>query len=376
MGDGVAEVAAPVIRRGRVHVLIAYDVGLSIDLSRARQHITDLTELARIQHKAFAPAYFQVDPPPLRVTQEFTPLSVAGRTTTPTLDVVIYDFGGVSVGYTIPFSGTFEELVELSCALSGEQAFAEDSRQRIEHLMAVIESAVHCANVAELYEDYIVFQVEETEPKLRTEDLHTVHAQQIARLLRSERDELSEQELADAMSNRVSFGAHDVALIDWNAALLFDQEPQDVRFVLEFANLQLLEMRFLDQRLDTALDRSYEVMSQPKSWRELRMPGRARAEMRKLARMQVDGAILFERVSNALKLLGDQYLARVYRAASQRYRLAEWNANILRKLETTGDIYQKLHDQSLGLRMEVLEWVIILLIAFEIVLTLVERIAG
>jgi uncharacterized Rmd1/YagE family protein len=77
-------------------------------------------------------------------------------------------------------------------------------------------------------------------------------------------------------------------------------------------------------------------------------------------------------VTNALKLLGDQYLARVYRASSQRYRLNEWNATLLRKLETIETIYDKVQDESNGLRMEVLEWIIVLLIAFEIALSFVR----
>jgi uncharacterized Rmd1/YagE family protein len=72
-------------------------------------------------------------------------------------------------------------------------------------------------------------------------------------------------------------------------------------------------------------------------------------------------------VNNALKLLGDQYLARVYRLASQRFHLSEWDASILRKLQTLESIYEKVSDQAASYRMEILEWIIILLIAFEIV---------
>jgi hypothetical protein len=47
------------------------------------------------------------------------------------------------------------------------------------------------------------------------------------------------------------------------------------------------------------------------------------ADLHRVAQMQVDSAMLFEGVNNALKLLGDQYLARVYRLASQRFHLEE-----------------------------------------------------
>jgi hypothetical protein len=201
---------------------------------------------------------------------------------------------------------------------------------------------------------------------LATADVHGRHAGLVARLLRSEHDALSEQEIGDALANRISFGVEDVAIVDWNAALLYDKEPEDVRSVLEYANLQLLEMRYLDGGLDRALDRAYEVMSRPRP-RTLRLPGTARTELRRIARMQVEAAVLFESVGNALKLTGDQYLARLYRATAQRFRLAEWNSTILRKLETVEGIYEKAHDHSANVRMEMLEWIIILLIAFEIV---------
>jgi hypothetical protein len=96
-----------------------------------------------------------------------------------------------------------------------------------------------------------------------------------------------------------------------------------------------------------------------------------RRELRRVAQRKVDSAILFERVTNAIKMLGDQYLARVYRQVSGRFRVNEWNAGILRKLDTIEGIYQKAHDDSSGARMELLEAIVVLLIAFEIVLAFV-----
>lgn len=362
--------STPRFERVLVQVIHAFDVGLSIDLERAKQSITDLTELAEIKHKGHAPAYFQFDPTPLRVTQRSAPLVCNGAGSSPEVDLVIYDFGGVSVIHEILFSGTFEELIALSCALAGSPTFREDARRRIEHLVAVIEPAVVQANIDELSEDYLVFQIGALPTGIRPEDFADEASQAVARLLRSESDALSGQEVADALGARVAFGEHDQAWIDWNAALLVDAEPGDVMAVLEFANLQLLELRFLDRRLDRALDQSYEAMKAERAWSRLRLPGRVRAELRRVAQLQVDAAILHERVNNALKLLGDQYLARVYRAASQRFRLAEWNSGILRKLEATESIYGKVHDHATELRMELLEWIIILLIALELVLSL------
>jgi hypothetical protein len=358
-----------VVRRGLVHVVSAFDVGFSIDLARSKQLLSDLTEVASIKHKGHAPTYFQFDPPPLRMAKEIAPLEIGARRTAPSVDLTVYDFGGLSVSHTVPFAGTFEELIGLSCALVGSDQFVTDSRRHAADLLRVIESAVERANVAEATEeDYLIFVLEDVQGASNIEDFWTRHAPATARLLRSERDALSEQEIADAMATRVSFGRDDVALLDWNAALLVDREPEDVRLVLEFANLQLLEARFLDAALDRALDRSYELVSRQRRFGALG-PSGSRADLARIGSFEVEGAILFERVGNALKLVGDQYLARVYRAASQRFRLAEWNAGILRKLETIESIYRKVQDRASGARAEALEWIIIALIAFEVFLS-------
>jgi hypothetical protein len=101
------------------------------------------------------------------------------------------------------------------------------------------------------------------------------------------------------------------------------------------------------------------------------MTGSARNDLQGVAQMRVDSAVLFEGVNNVLKLLGDQYLSRAYRLASQRFHLAEWDAGILRKLQTLESIYEKMADQVTNRRMEVLEWIIIVLIALSIVLSLI-----
>lgn len=362
----------PRIEKGRCRVYLAFDVGFAIDLDAARRSLSGLVPEEGIKHKGHVPPYFQFDPRPLRLVQTIDALDVGGGVrSTPSVEVALFDFGGASVAYDVPIGGGLEELVDLSCRLIACRALHDDARARLEKLVELLRPNVQRAHVAPLVEDYLVFQFERLEPLAAPSSLWTEHGPTIARILRSEKDELSEQEITDALSGRVSFGVHDVALIDWNAAVLVDHEPDDVLDVLEFANLELLELRFLDAQLDRALDRSHDTLqTSPRRLWHLRNARRVREEMRRTAQMQVDGAVLFERVTNALKLYGDQYLARVHRVASQRYRLAEWNAGVLRKLETIESIYEKLHDDANTRRMEALEWIVILLIATEIALTL------
>jgi uncharacterized Rmd1/YagE family protein len=82
--------------------------------------------------------------------------------------------------------------------------------------------------------------------------------------------------------------------------------------------------------------------------------------------MQADGAVLFEGTDNALKLVSDDYLARVYRTVAERFHFNDWDSAIARKLGVLRDIYQGLTDRASHRRSDVLEWIIILLIAVEI----------
>jgi len=366
--------AEPVVREGICYVLFAYDAGLAIDLDESERRITALKQRASIRHKHRAPKYFDYRPPPLRVTQEGTPISVGTFRTTPSIDAVLYDFGAVSVTYQVPLQGPLGRLVNLSDELYENEALSADARRWVERLLALIHPAVRRPELADFVETYVIFEIADLAPTCAPEELYTSYAREVAQILRAERAVPSDQEVSDALTHRISFSAEDVTFIDWDAALILDRDAEDVRAVLEFANVELLEMRFLDQRLDDALDESYERLSR-RPFGFWQMPGSARATLRRIGQLQVENAVLFEGVNNALKLLGDQYLARVYRLVSERFHLAEWDASILRKIQTLESIYQKVADQAANRRTEVLEWIIIVLIAVEIVLPFLPRLA-
>lgn len=363
------------IDRGRCTVLFAYDIGLSIDLDAAERRITAMKERAAIRHKQRAPRYFDYRPPPVRVTQQGESLEVGSHRTAPAVDAVLYDFGAVSVAYTVPLQGDLNELFALGEELYENERLLADSRRRVDELLAAIAPAVGRPCIADFVETYAIFEVEGFASSCAPEDLVSRHGPFMARLLRSERQELSAEETSDALAHRISFAHDDLAIIDWDVAFLFGREMEDVRAVLEFANVELLEMRYLDQQLDDALDESYVALSR-RSWRRLRLPGTSRADLRRVAQLQVDAALLFEAVNNALKLLGDQYLARVYRQVSERFHLAEWDASVLHKIQTLDSIYQKMSDAAATWRLELLEWAIIVLITVSIILPFIPGMPG
>ena len=134
-------------------------------------------------------------------------------------------------------------------------------------------------------------------------------------------------------------------------------------------------MRYLDAQLDEALERAYDLLGRSPGLRRF-LPSPYGVPLQRLGRLQLDAAVLFEQVTNALKLIGEQYLTRVYGHVSRRFHLAEWDVSITRKLQTLDGIYGKLADRAATQRMELLEWIIIVLIAVSIVLPFFTGLVG
>jgi hypothetical protein len=356
---------APLVESGVCYVIFAYDAARAINLDLADRRVREITQRPSIRHKRRTPSYFEFQPPPLQVSRDGESLTVGRFATRPNLDLMAYDFGAVSAVYALPIDGPFEDLLGLSEELYDNESLLADSRVQINELLKVIGDAAYLPHLSPVVEDYVIFQIERFADSFDPDHFCTRYGRPIAQILRAERQPLSDQEVDDALAVRTAYGLQDTTIVDWNAALVIDRDGDDVRSVLEFANVELLEMRFVDQKLDHALDEAYEQLSRRTvGWR--RMLGYSGADLHRVAELQVDNATLFENVNNTLKLLGDQYLARVYRSVNRRFHIDDWDSSILRKLQTLESIYEKISDQATNRRMEILEWVIVLLIAFSI----------
>jgi hypothetical protein len=355
----------PVVKDGTAFVLFAYDVGFGIDLDAAEKSVRSMTERAPIRHKRRAPKYFDFEPTPLRVTQVSTAHAVGAFATTPAVETVLYDFGAVCVTYQIPLSGPFSGLRKLSEDLYDNEVLLADSRRLVEELLGGITGAVARPLISGFYEDYVIFQVREfSEPGARRRLLAEEPAT-VAQVLRADTELRSDQEVQDALACQISYGADDMTLVDWVSSLIFDKAADDTRAVLEFGQVQLLELRHLDTQLDASLERCYESLSRrtKKRWG---FPAAGGGELREIGALQVESAVLFEGINNALKLLGDQYLARLYEQLAKRHHLGSWDESIRRKLRTLESIYAKMESAQSTARLEFLEWIVIILIALEL----------
>ncbi|HZS11504.1 MAG TPA: hypothetical protein VFA38_04585, partial [Nitrospirales bacterium] len=180
---------------GACIAMFAYDVGLSIDLNKAEANLPSMTQRGRLRHRHRAPDYFEYRPAPVRVIQDLDPFKIGGAFAAARMELVLFDFGAVSVAYTIPLHGPFDDALELSQVLYDNVPLLEDSRRRVRELVAALGDAIDRPCVAEQMEDFLIFHLAAPNGK---EAIFSRGEEPIAKLLRSEPGTLSAEEVQDA----------------------------------------------------------------------------------------------------------------------------------------------------------------------------------
>jgi hypothetical protein len=180
--------------------------------------------------------------------------------------------------------------------------------------------------------------------------------------------QLSEAQVAEVLRIQRSFENTDLAVIDWDAALVVDLAGyvDDVLYALELANLQLEEFRVMDRRLDAYLDRAYEDLDR----RHLPLFGRASKTLHHLRRFRVDVAKLTDEVTHITKFFGDWHLARIYLGARDRFYLDQWRASVEQRLAQLDKLYSVVHAEVNEKRMLWLEVIIVIFFALDLLILL------
>jgi hypothetical protein len=240
------------------------------------------------------------------------------------------------------------------------------AREQAESLIRKIEPAIFRSRLSELVEDYYLFIIEELDTPMSASDLLSGHRGLLARTLRFETADLSLAQQDEALSQAISYYENDLALLDWNSAIIYDRDYEDTASVLELINVELLEARYIDQQLDRKINDYGALVRKRIEWPiPLRRP--YKHAIRDLAELRVESSLLNERVENALKLIGDLYLARLYSTAAGRFYLHEWDRIISRKLEIISDFYQMLNDRVHTGQSQTLELIVVILILVELI---------
>jgi hypothetical protein len=353
----------PSIAQGAFRAFFVYDVADTVDLRQLRSVGGEGVARAPLQLRREASSEFiQYPVAPLIVR---LPDIVDYRAT---VRAKIFDFGVVSVRISVPYAGGWDDFAALARRLRRDAELEARARAALAEVLTEIGPALEEPHRA-LVEDYFVLEVERFAEPLAAAALTSEFAGPLSRLLLFEERDLVASEESEALRVAFSYYRDDLAIVQWDAAFVYDRAEgaEAIEDILEFANSQLVEFRTYDARLDEELDAIYAL--QPGRPVRRFQRGREAAERADRVRyLLVDILELTDRTSNALKIIGDAYYARLYRAAAGRLGLADWQRQIDAKLRSVAEIYRVFQDQAQYARSEGLELIIVALIAVEAVI--------
>ncbi len=356
---------------GILHIYVAFDWGEELDLARARELVPAETQM--LSRRRRTPPSIGYRPAPLWFPLKEPEITVPGAGSVKlSAEAAVFDFGGLSVGLRLPFSMTAEGVRLVAAHFADPTPAIEAARMAVEPLYNRLLPAILHPVWSTITEEYFVFQFPPGPPLPSPTDLIAANAPWLASLVRLEPSQLSVQEVQEAVRLNLSYTPEDLFVPDWAAAVLVDTQCEETLQTIEFVNLLLLEFRHLDERLDKSLGSAYKLIH-PLARSRLPLLRSYHRPLRALGELKVEAATMLERSGNVLKLMGDQYIARVYILLSKRFHLEDWEQSIRRSLDVVEGVYSVISDQSTTYRTELLEAIIVVLILFEILMAFLRH---
>jgi len=359
---------------GQLIGLFTFDVGYEIDLPRAQALVSEGERETTMSRRRAAPAHLAYATPPVRAPLGTREVRVGSTIVTATASARIHEFGAVTILLQSPLDCALEALPELTSTLAGVGPMEIAARELLERLHERIRPTVTKPGLNPFVEDYYVIQVDRLEPPATVPELLAQGRRILASALRCEATPLSDAETDEVFRTQLSYYPDDLVVTEWNVALVIDDvDFADTVNVLEYLNVQLLELRFYDDVLERYMAETFALATAPaRGWPLLHRP--YRRAVTELAAIRLDVAGIIERVHNALKLAGDLYLAKIYTRTADRLALRAWEESVGRKLDVLQQSHALLIERVTNARSEALEVIIIVLIALEIILFLLGKV--
>jgi hypothetical protein len=351
------------IEKGKVLIYRVFDIGEEINLSKLETLIQEKAErfkLNRDSKKAII-----ISDAPLGVSLGEEKIEISGHNYSFDVLAKVWTYGTLSITlqYTIPKDFSWNQLVELSQTFENANNIDLFAKNKAREFTQTATPAMKKTNEWGTYEDYVIYFIEKINGLDNLKDLKDL-ANIPALILAEPREDLSETIKKNVHEMTFQYSKNDMAVVDWNSALVIEPSgSMDLPDVIEFALTQLLEMRFYDDLLDQKLATLYSSIENKSS-------GLFNDPYSNLAKeagqTYIELSEIIETIENSFKVVGDFYLATIFRAASSRFRFNDWLNNINSKLGNLAEVSKVLQGEIHARRAQASEIIIIVLIAFEL----------
>ncbi|MEM4641455.1 MAG: hypothetical protein QXW65_02990 [Candidatus Pacearchaeota archaeon] len=349
------------IEQGSVMSYWCFDVGNGINLEEAEKIFGKEAEKIFLTYERLTPEYVQYKVPPLLVRRGKKEICDKEWF----VEIKIYDFGVIIVRLQTNIKGTTTEITKFlnkSEAELKKKVFSIITKV-FNEIKKEIDKPVE--DIKKTFSNYTIFFIQKFDRYWKPQDLLRNFSQDIANLLRYEKKKLSEQEIKDVLKNPLSYYSDDLTIIDFYSALVYDPaKSYDVLDVLEYAIIELTELRAYDDMLDEVIGKAYDELTKKK------LLGFSMIE--ELSKIKLEISEIKEKVENFIKLITDSYLGKVYVVASTRFYLEKWKSSVKEKLDLLETLYTQSWERLQTKRMIILETAIVVLFIIDIILLLLE----
>jgi hypothetical protein len=364
--------ALPSVKKGYLLVYRIFDVAEEINVTQVEAILRDHRGPDRFKVPKFIDRGIVMKNPPVTFGLGEEMINIKGREIKADVTVKIRDFGVLSLMYQIKIEpGTqWENLVKLAGELEEGSEIDTVAQQQAREIVGAINPAMKKPNTWGSFEDYIIYFFEEFDNGLGAKEI-LAQADLASLLLAEDKVKISESTRKALVENVYQYSETDLALIEWNSAIVIEPGGgREVPDILEFAVTQLMEMRFYDDLLDQKLNNLYNDIERRRSsiW-----GSRYDKVYEDASTRYIEFIEFLERVENSLKVVGDFYLATIYRAATRRFRLPDWQNSVTRKMNILAQVSNLLQGEINVRKSHWMEITIILLIAYEIFMALWNR---
>ena len=355
------------IRKGSILIYRVFDVAEEINLSHVEVLIKSETIRARLKFTRSprqvvimrnAPVILSLGESEVAFDQTILKVDVHAK---------IWDYGVISIMFQVPIQEgtTWEQMIEFAAKIDQDKLLDQAAMLKAKELSTIIAPALRESHLWAEFEDYVIFFFEDLIGVTNVAEL--IEKADVPRLLIAETAiNLSYRSRKSILENSTfQYADTDITVIDWNSAIVVEPSGnKEVPEVIEFALTHMLEMRYYDELIDTRLSTLYDSIEES---RGKFFTNRFTHLSKEASTRYIEFSEFIERVDNSFKVVGDFYLARIFRAAGEKFRMPEWELNISRKINLFSGISEVLQGEVNVNRSLWLEVTVVVLILFELV---------
>jgi hypothetical protein len=344
---------------GKILAYRVFDVGPDFNLDKVAQNLANLSSTQRA--KLSKPTRsIQIANAPLSMSMG----TISIRDLNFNVNVKIWAFGVISVIFEMDMADkVWADFIDLGTFLESDVAVTELAAEKARQILNVLDP--NRKPEIEIFEDYLIYFFKSL-PGCEEDASKALESYDVPKLLLTENtNDLSEQVKKMIREAIIQYNKNDLAAVTWNSALIVEPSGAlDVADILEFALCQVLEMRYYDYALEQKLSSLYDDL-ESKNWGIWKNHAESLSE--EAAKHYLEISETVENVENSLKVIGDFYLAQIFRAASLRFRFQDWRESVDQKLKNLAEISSLINTNVNARRGHLLELVIVVLIAIEVI---------